>query len=60
MLNRLMKFLLQLITWPDRQVRRHEEAYLAQASDIYNLEQRMRELDRARHLEHHWMRGTGT
>jgi hypothetical protein len=38
----------------DTRVRRTEEAYLAKAFDLQNLEYRMRELDRKRHAEHYW------
>lgn len=35
--------------------RARDEAYLAEALDCYDLEYRMRELDRARNSPSHWM-----
>lgn len=44
----------------DRREREREQAYLAQSTDINNLEYRIRESDRAKRLAPHWMGGTGT
>lgn len=40
----------------NHQARQH--AYLAQSTDLTELERRMRELDRRQQLQPHWMGGT--
>ena len=44
---------VQLATYigqsPEERERKHQEAYLSQATDRYDLESRIRELDRTRH-----------
>ncbi len=43
---------------PDHRERAYEEAYLAESTDRYDLEYRMRELSRA-HPQPSWMSGLG-
>ncbi|HTQ01324.1 MAG TPA: DUF3563 family protein [Casimicrobiaceae bacterium] len=45
----LQRFLEALDRWFYRQTMKEREAYLAQASNLYEVEQRMRELDRTRY-----------
>jgi Protein of unknown function (DUF3563) len=52
-------FLRRLAERLERRERDREQAYLAQSTDIYDLESRMREVDRAKQLRPNWMGGTG-
>jgi hypothetical protein len=45
-MKRIPHFLSQLADYEERREQRRREAYLAEAADLYDLEQRMRELDR--------------
>ena len=45
-MKRIPHFLSQLADYEGRREQRRREAYLAEAADLYDLEQRMRELDR--------------
>jgi Protein of unknown function (DUF3563) len=53
-------FLRRLAEPLERRERDREQAYLAQSTDMYDLESRMREIDRAKQLRGHWMGGTGS
>ena len=41
-------------------MKRQQEAYLAEATDLYDLEHRMRELDRNDRSAPNWLRGAST
>jgi hypothetical protein len=45
-MKRILHFLSHLADYDQRREQRRREAYLAEATDVYDLEQRMRELDR--------------
>jgi hypothetical protein len=55
----IWNLLIQLAERNERREQARQHAYLAQSADIYDVERRMRELDRAQQLEPHWMGGTG-
>lgn len=46
-MNAVLRFIKQLFSAPSQH--EQDEAYLAQAVDIYDLERRMRQLDRRRY-----------
>jgi hypothetical protein len=53
-----MSYLSRFLNWLDRAAARAErerrEAFLAQATDVYDLEQRMRRLERGSAFSHGW------
>ena len=58
-LTRLVKSISDFLSQsPDHRERAYEEAYLAESTDRYDLEYRMRELSRA-HPQPSWMSGLG-
>jgi Protein of unknown function (DUF3563) len=57
----IFDLLRRLAESPERREREREDAYLAESTDIYDLEYRMRELDhRNRRPSAPWMGATGS
>jgi hypothetical protein len=54
-MKRILHFLSHLADYDERRERRRREAYLAEAIDVYDLEQGMRELDRQSTRQPSWL-----
>jgi hypothetical protein len=57
-MNRLLDLLKKLGERSERRAQERAEAYLAQSTDLYDLERRMRELDRDGERRPLWLSGS--
>lgn len=51
---------IRLAESPERRERERQEAYLAESTDLYDLEYRIRQLDRVDRSSAPWMGGSGS
>jgi hypothetical protein len=55
----ILDFFRRLAESPERRERERQDAYLAESIDLYDLEFRMRQLDRKNRASAPWMGATG-
>ncbi|HEX7155643.1 MAG TPA: DUF3563 family protein [Burkholderiaceae bacterium] len=58
-MSRFLDLLKTLSERSERRAQERAEAYLAQSTDLYDLERRMRELDRDEDRKPLWLSGSG-